>query len=34
MGLIALSIGLPALVGTVEQGVQRTTDAISRSLGE
>lgn len=32
MGLVALSIGLPALVGTVEQGVERTTDAIARTL--
>lgn len=32
MGLIAMSVGLPALVGTVQQGVERTTGAIGRML--
>ncbi len=32
MGLVALSIGLPALVGSVEQGVEKTTNAITEVL--
>ena len=32
MGLIALSVGLPALVGSVEQGVERTTNAMTEVL--
>lgn len=32
MGLVALSVGLPALAGTVEQGLERTTTAITEVL--